>query len=1106
MLNFKNSVSSKVYVLSGMMLICCFNTHLSAAENVAGSNMKKAENSTKNAISSYVNAWKNAERTPQGREVHPCVYLTPEDVKLAKERVQKYAWAKKLSTTTVKNAEQWINRDFEWYKSVMPGKGACFAYGATGCPICGKSWGTWGGAKCSFDTPGKVKCQGGHILPDAEHTDTGTGYVGKDGRIHYFVGSYNAWVVETLQYSALHNLSLAYTLTDDEKYAETAAQIFDLIAEIYPSCDKGSWDYPSKPPSGRLSRPWYQVARVLVVFIDWYDKIYNSPALDKPSVVPSLTRRQNIEKNIILNAAEYCYVESLKGRLTNGTADYVRGAMAAGCLLGIPLYIDWAYTGPYGINTMIDNNIDRDGRYYETSTIYEHHTRELYTTFAEPLFNYRSKKYPDGINLYNNAKFQNIYLVPDAMINCTGKTPQFGDSSPDIRKSGNIKTLFSGTDYRHAEYFSSRVTDQEGRKPFNWLLTEMTGGKLDDYRLKSVTAYDPWILFHGIDSAELKVVEPDKVIPEKVNKSVFFGQKGFVFLRNGNSLDPLSQAVMLRFGPALNHSNFDDLNLSYYALGYELGYDLGYGWGSTHAYVGWSKQTASHNLVLVNEKSMNPITQATGGSLYQFADFPGLAMAEVSSENCYKEQGVTQYRRLAALAGEGKNKYLLDIFRVNGGKQHDYVFHSLTTTATFENIEFGVEEDTGSLAGKEYNWGNMVLNDGDLDGYPNKPYWVAPPGNGLGFVMNPKRVVIHDGLWKATWHLPDNNSFIKLSMLPQKGCEIITAVAPGIYSSLPKSRYVYVRRKTEVGSAATDLRSVFIGIYEPLTGAATAQCILNITQLENKDVNEPILPAGVCVQLEDGIEDYFLTSGEYNKPYEFLDKGSKYLLTGTFAYIRMKDKLPQKMCMFGTKEVSFGTTKIVADNSCFTGKIVAVDTQNRAVITTEKVPLGDVLKGQVVMFTNPGYSRNTVYYIGSVEKLPSGETLIKLNCASLVLGTGILESDPVNSREFTSLLTHEYARSNSRPGTQFFSGKLIRCGDVSTKIVETKFGQLMDYKVEDTNGLKQGDRFEILDLQPGDEFVIPVKTSVVFKDKDNIGIYSTTKVNILINSKVVAKN
>ena len=71
-------------------------------------------------------------------------------------------------------------------------------------------------------------------------------------------------------------------------------------------------------------------------------------------------------------------------------------------------------------------------------------------------------------------------------------------------------------------------------------------------------------------------------------------------LRAGGGPD--AQAVLLRYGQSLNHGHLDDLNINYYALGRELTYDLGYSLGSTHTQVGWAHTTASHNLVVVNEK------------------------------------------------------------------------------------------------------------------------------------------------------------------------------------------------------------------------------------------------------------------------------------------------------------------------------------------------------------------------------------------------------------------------------------------------------------------------------------------------------------------------
>ncbi len=336
----------------------------------------------------------------EGAPRHPTVTVTPEDVERARQRVRTEPDAKAWFESVKKRAAVWAERDPAWVHEAMPAEGACFAYGFTGCPICGSRWGSWGSARASFDQPGTVKCAKGHVLPDEKHPDPGTGYTAQDGRIHYFVGSYNAWVVETVLFKIAKPYANLYLLGGDARAGRMAAVILDEIARIYPSCDKGSWDYPSNPPSGRLNRPWYQVARVLVHYVDIYDRVFDHPALDEPSAVSGLTRRQNIEKNLLRNGAKYCYDMSIKqGGLHNGQADYLRGVLAVGVVLGIPEYITWPVDGPYGIRTMLANNVDRDGRYFETSASYAWHTRSLYLTFSEPLFNYRGSAYPNGLNL-----------------------------------------------------------------------------------------------------------------------------------------------------------------------------------------------------------------------------------------------------------------------------------------------------------------------------------------------------------------------------------------------------------------------------------------------------------------------------------------------------------------------------------------------------------------------------------------------------------------------------------------------------------------------------------------------------------------------------------
>ena len=78
---------------------------------------------------------------------------------------------------------------------------------------------------------------------------------------------------------------------------------------------------------------------------------------------------------------------------------------------------------------------------------------------------------------------------------------------------------------------------------------------------------------------------------------------------------------------------------------------MGYGRSAaTQTQYNWARQTASHNVVVVNEASQLE-TGETGGSLELFAESPLVRVVEASSNRCYAKQGVSVYRRLAALVG-----------------------------------------------------------------------------------------------------------------------------------------------------------------------------------------------------------------------------------------------------------------------------------------------------------------------------------------------------------------------------------------------------------------------------------------------------------------------
>ncbi|HOZ49704.1 MAG TPA: discoidin domain-containing protein [Candidatus Hydrogenedentes bacterium] len=780
----------------------------------------------------------------RGRADHPCVTVTPDDIREAQRRIERYDWAKKERDRIIADADEWLCESDAYWLQFLPKPGACYAYGRTGCPICGGSFGTWHGARCSWDKPFKATCSNGHILPNDEYPDDGTGYCGPDGRIFLPIGVWNAWVTEQWTQNALPALSEAYLLTGDERYASRATLLLDALASIYPESTSGSWDYPSDPPSGRLCRPWYQVARTLVLYADYFDFLFHSPAMDAPSLRQPeadgarLTRRENIERNLLLDGAYYCYSHTFDARLTNGHADYMRGALAVGCVLDAPAYVLNAVEGPFSIHTMLANNTDRDGRYYETSISYALHARNLYLTFAMPLRNLRSAEYPNGINLYDDARFQSCMLLPDLQSQLAGRMPNFGDMAPDTGYRPWPKQPFSDNDYRYLEHLCAGVSDVTKRAEFARALRWLADGDLD--ALRAAAPMGSWLLWHAAD-----VHDGDATLPSGLDARVYgswvAGMKGIAFVRRDQ------QAALLRYGPSLTHGDLDDMGLLYYANGYELSYDIGYGFGSTHVQCGWGSQTVSHCLVTVDETSQCVgSTPTSGGSLEFFAELPSAMVMQADSARSYASLGVTEYRRTTALVNTGG--YLFDVFRVTGGHRHDYGWGSLGTDLEPFGVD-GIEAREGSLA-EGVAWGEKILPEGDIEGYPNKPYWNPPPGNGYGFFYHVRQGTPEaDAEWGGTWAIDGPAPARFRAHLCGDPATAVFADAPGLYPSYSNASYILARRSAE-GDAP--LESTFVAVYEPFAGQALHY------DFDYRDLAQNLLESSVPKEIKDSLGVIYL--------------------------------------------------------------------------------------------------------------------------------------------------------------------------------------------------------------------------------------------------------
>lgn len=1009
----------------------------------------------------------DANQAPTTATCHPTVYVTSATAQTARRNMREHAWARKVADNITSEARWWLNKPDDWILKQVPGPGACYAYGFSGCPICGGSLGIWASAKAAFEDPGHVLCSNGHRLPDKDHPDSGTGYRGKDGRVHYFVGSYNAWVMERLTFGGLNSLSNAYFITGDETYARKAAMLLDAIANVYPDCDIGSWDYPEEHNTGRFHRPQYQVARVLIYYVGDYDMLYNSPALDEPSIRKGMTRRQNIEENLLRNGGKYCMDQSQRGALHNGEADYLRGVLAVGVCLGIDEWVRWPVKGPFGIMSMLENNLGRDGTYYEAASGYSDHARHLYVTFAEPLLNYRGPVFPNGFNLYQHPKFAGYMRLHNLKTNVTGLPAVYGDQAPMARGFKQTDRPFDRSDYMCLEHLYSAATTGAEREELAGLLLWMAEGNVDKVRQSPL---DPvWLLCHAENVTKPARNEAPE-LAGRIVKPDFLGQKGLAFLRCGEA--PEAQAALLRFGPSLNHGHFDDLALSYYAKGYDMTYHLGYALGSAHVYVGLAKQTAGHNTVVVNERSQGGDGQAngTGGSLTMFADLPTAKVAQASCPLPYRGQNIDVYDRCVALISDPTttHTYLVDVFRVGGGKQHDYSFHGLGDSARFGGLNLGAAEK-GSVAGPDISWGDKILVDGDIEGYPGKFYWNAPPGNGYGFMVKPQRAEPKSA-WSADWAIGTSGTRMRLNMPAGVADEVITAVGPGITKTLPQARFILARRKGE------NLRSEFIAAIEPHEGSPLVESVERL-QVTNPGTTFPAV--ALLVHLKNKTDDLI-----YSAPDTESREAGGFTIGARFAHMRLKDGKPAALAMSGARAFRGKGTNIQTPASGWSGTINTIEPGAGIITCAAALPADGSLRGKTIVFSNPGYSRSSAYRIKNVEKQAAGSRIL-LN-ETCILGKGIAD-ETSGSHTIVSSIIHEYAKPLWRNGdTRFFQGKRVQGeSGASTHVRSAVTSLTLELDVDDPTVFRKGEAFYYHDLQPGDTFTVDNSVSVTNLDSSN---------------------
>ena len=692
-----------------------------------------------------------------------------------------------------------------------------------GCPNCqGGSQDTsvdvW-----SIDDPGHVQCRHcGERYPNERYPLDGVTEVvnprgerqayryhdgGSEKRRYFFEGVISAEADAYLVERAL-DLALLYETTKDERYARKAAVILDRFAQVYPGWpvhgnegNFANWKtFHGAPPypvqSGKWGR-WIHDELMTELALA-YDLIHDSAAFAGLGAESGVDVRHRIETGLFRAQVELvrAYPRYLGASGMSGTA---AGLIAIGRAIEEPDYVH--------------DGVDR-----------------FRDSFAEWFFD-------DGMALSGSPAYAKQMLraleSPIAMSRGYSDPPSY--SPPGGRRLVDLDLGASSPMLERARTALAKLVLPDGRY---------------------AAIHDSW--------ARNRFTQEE---PPLESRPALLPAAGHAVL--GRGAGPGQTQVHLHFGNHAGHAHADELNVLLFAHGREMLGEIGYSHTKLRP---WAMSTLAHNTVVVDRlnqiitRGWLPVSWArldrfertefappenVFGSLLLF-DTAGERVQVVEAEAVRGYRGLVpglrEYRRLVAMVETGGDDvYVVDIFRVSGGREHLWAAHGSVDRDQDIETTLTLEPRAGTLLGPGTEY--AAVRDPELDSESFK-------GAVFGLIDG-LSTATPDGQWSATWRFRDTPDLgLRLTMVGSAGRRVSVGRAPSVVPAGEDNAKVDEFKMPLLLVEDTGGESVFIAVWEPFRGRPR---ISKISRLEFRGGGGRAL--GLAVETG-GRTDYILIDPE----------------------------------------------------------------------------------------------------------------------------------------------------------------------------------------------------------------------------------------------------
>ncbi len=552
--------------------------------------------------------------------------------------------------------------------------------------------------------------------------DDGAGFV-QDGRMWQFVSAYliyGQWKQAVL--GGIRNLSTAYLVTGDKRYAHKAAVLLDRVADLYPDFDFMTQAdlYDGRSNGNGYVSVWHDACEETRELALGYDMIFDGIRDDAPLVTFLSSRARTLGlENLKSSVPEIC--RNIEDRILRDAvrnrrkveSNYPRTDVMYAIVEAV---LGWPESRDR-VNAILDPMLER-------ATAVDGVTGEKglsgYTSFT--------------IRGLANMLAQFSTLDPRFLSDLVRRHPRirdtyrfhidtwsFGKHYPLIGDAGwfgaNIRTYVGMDTWKGFQTDQNMYSFVLSPSTFRllWDLYEITGdaGFVQMIYVMNGRVLDglPYDLFcEDSDAFRQKVGDViAKAGPHPEQTSVNKQQWHLATLRSGGM--DTGRALWLLYDSGGPHGHANHMTLGLFAKGLDLMPDFGYkpvnfgGWGAPKSV--WYGKSAAHNTVVVDGND-----HASGaGTTTLWAD--GRQFRAVRASGA-QPVGGQQFERTAALIDiSEKDSYVLDVFRVVGGRDHAKFMGSHYGPITTQGLALEPAPDYGCGA---------LMRNFRMDGAP-QPGW-----------------------------------------------------------------------------------------------------------------------------------------------------------------------------------------------------------------------------------------------------------------------------------------------------------------------------------------------------------------------------------------------